>query len=533
MNSVKNNGGHKKCIGIYLKFSNSSQNQTLSYDLQLSILKEYVVQHQDWVTTDIFADEVFTDDANKELIEFNCMIEACQQNKLDYIVTRSFTTFARNTLDTLQYIEILKDMGIGIYFENEKIDTMSSESTNFINILSAMAEEESQLLSNKTKWRVQKSFQQGRVHCPTTYFLGYDTDEAGNIVINEEQAEVVRRIFSEFLEGKGTPTIAKGLSEDGVHTARGNTSWTGNAVYKILKQEKYYGAVRTQKTVTLDPITHKRVRNIDIEPQYLIKNNHPPIISEETFHAVQKELERRQNMSWDSEWNHPMNYSGKTPFSGKLFCGECGRPVTRRKITSQRKGEKYHFAAWQCRVSACKDPAFKECKAKYVWETELEKAFIRAVLQIKEERASVVSKAQKIINEYILSIAEQDKLQELDEKVERVTIRIREMAARASNSYDPVYDLSLQQLIEEQENIQREHDDHNRKKQEYIRLQEQLKVMLISLDALDESAGSDNFRGDIFSKTIDKAIIYNNQQVIFHFKFGIQQMANAQRGNDV
>jgi len=379
------------------------------------------------------------------------------------------------------------------------------------------------------------------VHCPTKYFLGYNTDKDGNMVIDEEQAEVVRLIFREFLEGKGTPTIAKRLTKDGILTGRGNSNWTSNAVYKILKQEKYYGAVRTQKTVTLDPITHKRVLNRDIEPQYLIKNNHPPIISEKIFSAVQKEMERRRNIGRDSKGNHSMTYSGKTPFSNsgktpfsnKLFCGECGRPVTRRRVTSQRNGEKYYYTTWQCRVSAGRDKKFKDCKAQYVWETELEKAFMRVIYEIKEERALVVSKAQTAIERYVLSLSEEDKLKELEEKIERITLRIREMAAKVSNNHDPVYELSLQQMIEEQERIQKEHDELNKKKQEYIRLQEQLDEMLNGLDALEESSGSKSFRGDIFTKTIDKVIIYNNQQVTFNFKFGIQRMTNAQRGNDI
>ncbi|MGF7184900.1 hypothetical protein GGQ84_000985 [Desulfitispora alkaliphila] len=162
-------------------------------------------------------------------------------------------------------------------------------------------------MSENTKWGVQKRFQQGRVHMPTTYFLGYDTDKDGNIVIDEEQAAVVRRIFKEFLEGKGTPTIAKGLMKDGILTARGNKKWTGDGVYKILKQEKYQGHCLAQKTV-------------------------PAIISEEDFNVVQQELKRRNKMLRDPDNKYRQTYSGKAPFSNKFFCGECGRPVIRRRL---------------------------------------------------------------------------------------------------------------------------------------------------------------------------------------------------------
>src|SRR5690606_1450591 len=177
--------------------------------------------------------------------------------------------FARNTLDCLQYIRELKNLPnpVGVYFEKENIDTLDSKSELFLTILSSMAQEESRSISENTKWGIRKRFQREQPHIPTTYFLGYDTDENGKMVIDEEQAATVRRIFREFLEGNGTQKIAKSLMADGLRTARGNKKWTGDAVLKILKQEKYMGHCITSKTVTIDFLTHKRVVNRGHEDQ--------------------------------------------------------------------------------------------------------------------------------------------------------------------------------------------------------------------------------------------------------------------------
>lgn len=381
-----------------------------------------------------------------------------------------------------------------------------------------MAQEESRSVSENTKWGVQKRFQQGIVHIPTTYFLGYETDENGEIYINEEQAEVVRRIFREFLEGKGCPRIAKDLTKDGLKTGRGNTTWTSDAVYKILKQEKYQGHCLAQKTVTIDFLSGKRVRNYDIQPQYFVKNTHPAIISEETFEAVQQEIKRRSLMMRDPDKKYRQHFSSHSPFSNQYFCGECGRPVIRRRLTSSRKGEKYYISAWQCRVTAGRDPDFKDCKTSYVHEAHLEKAFMNILREMKDDPNAVMEEARQVIRKASLSPPEQERLEELNAQIETIADRISDLAAKESSTNDAIYDATLRHLIYEQEILQQEQDSLEEGMQEQLYLEKQLQSLL---DLLKTTEELEDFDAKLFKATIERGIIYKERIVEFQFKCGV------------
>jgi site-specific DNA recombinase len=517
----QNLGGQKKRIGVYVRVSTELESQASSYGIQVSYFKEYVGRNPQWELFEIFSDEGISGTSTKNRDGFNRMIECCKNKEIDYIITKSISRFARNTLDCLHYIRMLKGLGIGIYFQKENLDTLDSKSELFLTILSSMAQEESRSISENTKWGVQKRFQQGIVHMPTTYFLGYDTDEDGNIIIDEKQAKVVRRIFRDFLSGKGTPLIAKGLTEDGVSTARGNTTWTSDAVYKILKNEKYMGDCLAQKTVTLDFLTHKRVRNKDHQPQFLVKNNHPAIISEEDWNAVQQELKRRSKMQRDPDGKYSMRYSGKATFSNKLFCGECQRPVIRRRLTTHTKNrEKVPFTAWQCRSAARLDKEFKGCKSQYIWEVDLEKEFMRLLIELKGKKDRIIEEANLAIEEYSLTEAEEARLEELKTQIGKITDRISEMAAREPSRNDPIYDATMQHLMYEQEILQIEFERLNENNQDSIYLKNHLDELLKYIDEIEED-DEEKFRDDIFSQTVEKGILYKNHRVEIYFKCGV------------
>ena len=368
-------------------------------------------------------------------------------------------------------------------------------------------------------------FQAGKIHCPTTYFLGYKTNEEGDIVIDDEQAEVVRTIFKSFLNGKGTPTIARELMKKGVLTARGNKKWTGDAVYKILKNEKYMGHCLAQKTVTVDFLTHKRIPNKNLEPQYLIKNSLPKIISEDDWNAVQQELKRRSKMLHDPDEKYRMTYSGVSPFSNKLFCGQCGRPVIRRRLTSQKNKEKYHFTAWHCRVAAGKDPKLKDCRSQYVWEEELEKSFMNLLYEMKENRDKVIKDARKVIKSCSLTKAEEKRLKELEKQMDAVGNRISELSARESTTNDTIYEATLNHLIYEQEILQLEYDGLNDNRQESLFKEKKLEELLNYLDELKEP----DFNDKIFIHTVEKGILHTKHQVSLEFTCGIKRTITAKK----
>src|SRR6056297_221402 len=364
----RRNEERKIKVAAYARVSTHEEEQQSSYKLQVSYFKEYIEKQEGWELYKVYSDEGVTGTNTKYRTGFNQMIKDAKEGKFDYIITKSISRFARNTLDCLTYVRMLKnlDKPVGIIFDKEGINTLDSQSETILVVIASVMEEESRTISANVSWGVQKRFSRGIPHIPTTYFLGYDEDEEGNLIINEEEAKIVRRIYREFLSGKGTPLIAKGLTKDKVKTARGNTKWTSDSVLKLIKNEKFCGHALCQKSVTLDPLTHKRVRNKNHKPQYFIRNNHPAIISEEDWNYVQKELDRRRKMKHDPDGKYRRTYSGKAPFSNMLYCGECGMPVHRRRITSKRDGKPYKFTVWHCRLAAQKVKADFKCHSKYV-----------------------------------------------------------------------------------------------------------------------------------------------------------------------
>jgi DNA invertase Pin-like site-specific DNA recombinase len=525
----ENFDGQKKKIGVYVRVSTDSAMQATSYDIQVSYFKEYVEKNPNWELVEIFADEGLSGTSTKNRVEFNRMIERCQNKEIDYIITKSISRFARNTLDCLHYIRMLKNLGIGIYFQKENLDTLDSKSELFLTILSSMAQEESRSISENTKWGVQKRFQQGKAHVPTTYFLGYTEDEDGNIIIDEKQAEVVRRIYREVLEGKGTPTIAKELMRDGIRTARNKKTWTSDSVYKILRNEKYKGDCLAQKTVTVDFLTHERVRNKEHQPQYYIRNHHPAIISEEDWEKVQEELNRRSKMFRDPDNKYNMAYSGAAPFSNKLFCGECGRPVTRRRLTTHCGKDKapVKFTAWHCRVASKRDPNFKDCKCSYVWEEELERAFMMLLFDIKMDQDKLIEDVGLAIEEASLTEEEDRRLNELGTQIDRITDKITAMATRSTGSNETIYEATMRHLIYEQEILQMEYDGLSENKKESEYLEENLKILIEVLEKI--KGPEEDFDPDILIKVIEKGIVYNKWRVEFQLKCGVSYEVDARR----
>lgn len=230
--------------------------------------------------------------------------------------------------------------------------------------------------------------------CPTTTFLGYDKDADGNLIINEKQANTIRRIFKEFLSGNGTNKIALNLTKEKVKTGTGRTKWTGNAVYRMLRNEKYCGDILMQKRVTVDFLTHKRVINRGHQPQYFIADHHPAIISKDDWNAVQIELDRRYNMN-KGDGDHPeQRHSNRSPFSNTLFCGKCGDPYIRRTFTTFKKSQKQLYGAWKCRVADGRKEGL-ECDGKTYREISIEHGFMDMLQKMKLEGGKLLEDANR------------------------------------------------------------------------------------------------------------------------------------------
>ena len=289
-NNITQEEKPKLRVAAYCRVSTDSDEQATSYEVQIEHYTEFIQKNPNWVLAGIFADDGISGTNTKKRDEFNRMIDECMSGNIDMIITKSISRFARNTLDCLKYIRLLKEKNIPVFFEKENINTMDSKGEVLLTIMASLAQQESQSLSQNIKLGLQYRYQQGQVQVNHTRFLGYTKDADGHLIIDPEQAEIVRRIYREYLEGKSMDKIAKGLEADGILTGAGKRKWWTSTINKILRNEKYIGDALLQKTFTIDFLSKKRIKNNGTMPQYYVEGDHDAIISKEVFLLVQEEL---------------------------------------------------------------------------------------------------------------------------------------------------------------------------------------------------------------------------------------------------
>ena len=305
------------------------------------------------------------------------MIDECMAGNIDTVITKSISRFARNTIDCLKYIRLLKDKNIAVWFEKESINTMDSKGEVLITIMASLAQQESQSLSQNVKLGLQYRYQQGAVQVNHNHFLGYTKDSDGHLVIDPEQAEVVKRIYREYLEGLSMKKIAEGLEQDGILTGAGKTKWYDSTINKILQNEKYMGDALLQKTVTTDFLTKKRVRNTGTLPQYYVEDDHKTIIPKEIFMQVQAELVRRRKVHTGPNGQKRI-YSGNNCFSQMVVCGECGELY--RRVHWNNHGCK--SIVWRCSCSRLEPSrAAMNCTSRTVKEDLLQEVTVKELIR--------------------------------------------------------------------------------------------------------------------------------------------------------
>ena len=309
-------------VAAYCRVSTETDEQATSYEAQIEHYTEFIGNHPGWELAGIYADDGISGTNTKKREEFNRLIEDCMAGQVDMIVTKSISRFARNTLDCLKYIRQLKDKNIPVFFEKEAINTLDAKGEVLLTIMASLAQQESQSLSQNVRLGLQYRYQQGKVQVCTNRFLGYDKDEDGNLVINPEEAEVVKRIYREYLGGKSYYAIGQGLTADGIRTAAGNDYWLASTLKKILTNEKYIGDALLQKTITTDFLNKKRVANKGIVPQYYVENSHEAIIPRDLYLQAQEEMVRRARL--ETGTGKRRVYSGKYALSHLVYCAHCG-----------------------------------------------------------------------------------------------------------------------------------------------------------------------------------------------------------------
>ena len=332
-------------VAAYCRVSTDSEDQLQSYEAQVKYYTDHICKNPKWHFVGIYADEGITGTLVNKRERFKDMIKDCEKGKIDLILTKSVSRFARNTVDSLNYVRKLKAMGIGVFFEEQNLDSLTADSEMLIGFHSVMAQSESENISANIRWGIQQRMKTGTYAFRFSTY-GYRKNENGEPEIIPEEAEVVRKIFSLYLDGGTVETIAKYLASNGIKNRKGQTDWHRETIRLMLSNEKYVGDLLMQKTFRTDCISKKVKVNNGEMPKYLISNNHPAIIDRETFKMVQQERSRRagKRKISDKTITELGKYSGKYVLSEILICGECGSPYRRRTINSH--GEKKIY--WRC-----------------------------------------------------------------------------------------------------------------------------------------------------------------------------------------
>ena len=387
-------------MAAYCRVSTDQLEQLSSYEAQVAYYTSYITNHPDYECAGIYADEGISGTNTKKREQFNKMIEDCKAGKIDMIITKSISRFARNTLDTLNYVRQLKELGIGVIFEKENINTLDSKGEVLLTILSSLAQDESRSISENSTWGIRRRFEQGKLHINHTKFLGYDKDEEGNLVINEKQAKIVRRIYKDYLDGKGPNRIARELEEEGVPNWNGKPKWYESSIRKILSNEKYKGDALLQKTYTVDFLTKKRAVNNGEVPMYYVEESHPAIIEKEMWEAVQLEMERRR--AFAEKYNiSKLDYATvDNPFAGRVICGHCGS-VFGRKVWNSTD-ERLRRIIWRCNKKY-EVKGKKSCENRHIDDKVLYQAFVNTFNAMVENKEYFIEKWKKELkNENVL-----------------------------------------------------------------------------------------------------------------------------------
>lgn len=440
-------------VAAYCRVSTLQEQQETSYEAQVNYYTEKIKSNLNWKLAGIYADDGKSATSTKKRSNFQAMIDDCLAGKIDMVITKSISRFARNTVDSLMNIRKLKEKNIAVFFEKEGINTLEGSGELLITILSSQAQEESRNISENCHWGIVRKFENGKVIVNHSKFLGYTKDKDGNLVIVPEEAELVRRIFRLFLEGNSSYGIKRMLEADGILTVTGNTEWHATVIDKMLSNEKYMGDALMQKTYTVDFLTKKRVLNKGIVPKYYIEDNHEAIIPKELFNRVQEEKARRTAIYRPAarKKDAPVKgkYSAKYILSDIMVCAECGQPY-RRQVWTKYGIKK---AVWRCdnRLKY----GSKRCKySPTLKEDSLHEAIMTAINSVVEDQGEFVQAFRENVIRIIGNYSAQVEPTQYDEQIEQLQqemMRLIEDSAKtecADDAFDKEYRIIADKIKE-------------------------------------------------------------------------------------
>ena len=434
-------------VAAYCRVSTDSEEQLSSYENQLAYYTEKIMKEPGWTMAGVFADEGITGTSTGKRKEFLRMIRQCRQGKIDMILAKSVSRFARNTVDTLNFTRELRGLGIPVIFEEQNINSIYPESEFLITLHGAFAQAESESTSSRVSWGKRQAMRSGHVTMHYKNLLGYEKGPDGKPRIVPEQAEVVRFIYDRYLAGDTTREIKTALEAKGASTVSGKGTWMASHIRSILTNEKYCGDVLLQKTFIQDCISKKVIPNTGQLPKYLVQDHHEPIVSRETFDAVQLEMARRSAKAGATRKSTPTGrgkYSGKHVLSNLLFCGECGTAY-RRCVWTQRGIKR---PVWRC-VSRL-DYGKKFCtQSPTLDEGPLQQAILAAVNAAMLDHDTLARQLTAAMERELAPVpGESMSLADIDRALEELSVQFNSLLAEASANPGVDYTERFRELSE-------------------------------------------------------------------------------------
>ena len=510
-------------VAAYCRVSTDNEEQLTSYEAQQIYYTDKIMTNKNWTMAGIFADEGITGTSAQKRPEFLKMIRQCRQKKIDIILTKSISRFARNTVDSLKYIRALKELGVAVIFEKEGINTLETDSEILLTMLSAFAQAESENISANVIWGIRQAMREGKVRIQYKKLYGFKRGEDGRPEIVPEQAVVVRSIYDQYLAGASYNIIKKRLEAEHILNVSGKPEWSLSVIRSILTNEKYYGDVLLQKTFTKDCISKRIVRNTGQLPMYLVTNNHQGIIDRQTFDAVQVEMARRGACKSPSRKNAPTGlstYKSRYALSERLVCGECG--TLYRRCTWSKRGKKK--VVWRC-VSRL-DYGTKYChKSPTLEEGSLQRTILAAISSMMSQKETIISRITGAMEQTLapipgetMNLSEiEQRLAEIDEEVRRVVAQTAEQGLSICADYMKALTDECAELKKQRSRIQEQRTNNSALMKRVDDVASTLRQTSPTITEWDES---------LIRQLVDTVKVVSAEKIIVYLQGGTQVEQN-------
>lgn len=508
----------QKRVVAYCRVSTKQEEQLNSYDTQVNHYTEKIRSEPKWKFAGIFADKGITGTSVKNRDEFNKMIRYCKRGKVDMIITKSISRFARNTLDCLKYTRLLKELGVDVYFEEQGIHSINPGAEFYITIYGSIAQSESENISANVKFGKAQSAKEGKAAFHYKNTLGYKKGKDGKPEIIPEDAETIKMIYEMFLNGYSMIQISQYLEDKGISSPTGKQKWSVATVQSILRNEKYAGDIITNKTYTEDCLSKKVKINNGERCKYYIENHHPAIIDKTTFARVQEELARRNSkarVSLKRTKTERGKYSGKYALSEKLICGECNTPY--RRCTWIRNGEKR--IVWRCikRIELGK----RYCHSSTIDENCIHQAIMNAVQRVANENFDLSERLKRLVAAGAIFTENSDEETKITIKIAEIEKEFNDMLNSISSENAEEFDENRAKLLIEEKNaLEEKLAGFTEKRQKSENESNRIEEIVTVVDSLKNHPLE--YDDKFVRQLIEKVIVESKERIKVIFKGGLE-----------